>query len=455
MSNTLSLTVRVGKAVDNPGTRLASPCLANVSSRCPKKGQLQASTRPDMSHPDGFHLLPAIAAIAPEAWDALVEATCPHAAPCLRHAYLQALEESACVGGRSGWTPAHATLWAGGRAIAAMPLYLKAHSYGEYVFDWAWAEAYHRHGLEYYPKWLAALPFTPVPGPRLLGRDLAARRELLAATLAHARQSGLSSFHLLFLHEADLALAHEAGLLIREGVQFEWTNRSASSRADGSLRPGYTEPFASATGWPDFDAFLNSLSQPKRKKIRQERRRAGAQNLELEWLDGRSAATQDWNFFHRCYATTYSLHRSTPYLSAEFFQLLAQRMPDAVRLLVARRNRDALAAAFFLCDGTTLYGRYWGALEDLPFVHFELCYYQAIEYCLANGLQRFEGGAQGEHKLSRGLLPKRTWSAHWIADPRFASAIDDYLARERRGTDLYLDDLAERTPFRRPLPDRD
>jgi predicted N-acyltransferase len=405
-----------------------------------------------MNHPDGLHLLPAIAAIAPEAWDSLVDATCPHAAPCLRHAYLQALEQSACVGGRSGWTPCHATLWAGGRAIAAMPLYLKAHSYGEYVFDWAWAEAYHRYGLAYYPKWLAALPFTPVPGPRLLGLDVAARRELLAATLTHARQSGLSSFHLLFLHEADLALAHEAGLLIREGVQFEWTNRSLPPLADGPLRAGGPGSFPSATAWPDFDAFLASLSHPKRKKIRQERRRAGEQNLELEWLDGHSADAQDWNFFHRCYATTYALHRSTPYLSAEFFALLARRMPDAVRLLVARRDREALAAAFFLCDGTTLYGRYWGALEDLPFVHFELCYYQAIEYCLTHGLQRFEGGAQGEHKLSRGLLPKRTWSAHWIADPRFASAIDDYLARERRGTDLYLDDLAERTPFRHPRP---
>ncbi|WP_297362344.1 GNAT family N-acetyltransferase [Thauera sp.] len=238
-------------------------------------------------------------------------------------------------------------------------------------------------------------------------------------------------------------------------MQFEWTNRSAPSRADGSSRPGGTEPLLSATAWSNFDAFLSSLSQPKRKKIRQERRRAGEQNLALQWLDGHSASTQDWNFFHRCYATTYALHRSTPYLSAEFFQRLARRMPDAVRLLVARRDREALAAAFFLCDGTTLYGRYWGALEDLPFVHFELCYYQAIEYCLANGLQRFEGGAQGEHKLSRGLLPKRTWSAHWIADSRFASAIDDYLVRERRGTDLYLDDLAERTPFRRALPDHD
>lgn len=397
-----------------------------------------------MSHPDGFHLLSAIAAITPGQWDALVDASCAHAAPCLRHAYLHALEQSGGVGGRSGWTPAHATLWANGAVIAAMPLYLKAHSYGEYVFDWAWAEAYHHHGLDYYPKWLAALPFTPIPGPRVLGRDPAARRDLLTAVLAHARESGLSSFHVLFAHDADLPLLREAGLLIRQGVQFHWTNSTPPPAASSA------EPLASAA-WHDFDAFLGSLSQAKRKKIRQERRRAAAHGLELEWLDGHSARVQDWAFFHRCYATTYALHRSTPYLSTEFFRLLAHHMPDSVRLLVARRGGEALAAAFFLCDAQALYGRYWGALEDLPFVHFELCYYQAIEYCLGHGLQRFEGGAQGEHKLSRGLLPERTWSAHWIADPRFASAVDDYLARERRGIDLYLDELAERTPFR-PAP---
>ncbi|MER2552431.1 MAG: GNAT family N-acetyltransferase [Thauera sp.] len=407
-----------------------------------------------MSHPEGFHLLPAIAAINPAHWDALVHATCAHPAPCLCHAYLHALEQSGSVGGHSGWTPAHATLWAGGALIAAMPLYLKAHSYGEYVFDWAWAEAYQRHGLDYYPKWLAALPFTPIPGPRLLGRDPPARRNLLTSVLAHARGSGLSSFHLLFAHDADLPLLRDAGLLVREGVQFHWTNGPQQATTAAAPPADDPELLGSAAPWHDFEAFLGSLSQDKRKKIRQERRRAAAHGLALEWLDGHSARAQDWEFFHRCYATTYALHHSTPYLSADFFQLLAHHMPDAVRLLVARRGTEALAAAFFLCDGQALYGRYWGALEELPFIHFELCYYQAIEYCLRHRLERFEGGAQGEHKLSRGLRPARTWSAHWIAEPRFAAAIDDYLARERHGINLYLDDLAARTPFRHPPAER-
>lgn len=405
-----------------------------------------------MIQPDGFRLLPSIGAIDPAQWDALVDAAARAAAPCLRHAYLHALEECGCVGGHSGWTPAHATLWSGGRLIAAMPLYLKAHSYGEYVFDWAWAEAHHRHGLDYYPKWLAALPFTPIPGPRLLGRTRDARRELLAAVLSNARGSGLSSFHLLFAHESELPLLREAGLLIRDGVQFHWTNRTPAPPAGRGGDGVTTRAVASAAlPWPDFEAFLASLDQPKRKKIRQERRRAAAHGLELSWLDGRSAQEQDWRFFHRCYAGTYAQHGSTPYLNADFFRLLAHRMPDAVRLLVARRGGQAVAAAFFLCDGQALYGRYWGTLEDLPFLHFELCYYRAIEYCIAHGLERFEGGAQGEHKLSRGLLPVRTWSAHWLADPRFATAVDDYLAHERRGIDRYVDDLTERAPFR-PVP---
>ncbi|HRP23250.1 MAG TPA: GNAT family N-acetyltransferase [Thauera sp.] len=396
-----------------------------------------------MKKPDGFHLLASLGELHPAQWDDLLRATDPAAAPCLRHAYLHALEREHCVGGRSGWTPAHASLWRNGELVAAMPLYLKAHSYGEYVFDWAWAEAYQRHGLDYYPKWLAAVPFTPIPGARLLGPDPDDRRQLLEAVLARVRDSGLSSFHLLFPNAQDAAILADAGLMMREGVQFHWQNGVAGRLEGDSDAPLHL--------WPDFDAFLASLNHDKRKKIRQERRRAAAHGLNLRWLDGHAASAAEWDFFHHCYALTYALHRSTPYLGASFFHRLAARMPDAVRLLLAEREGAPVAAAFFLCDKEALYGRYWGAIEPLPFLHFELCYYQAIEYCIAQGLRRFEGGAQGEHKLSRGLLPVRTQSAHWIADPRFRNAVDDYLARERNGIGFYLDELAERSPFRRDL----
>ena len=400
-----------------------------------------------MTQPDGFRLFPAIARIDARQWDALVDASTASAAPCVRHAFLRTLEESGCVGGRSGWTATHATLWREGTLCAAMPLYLKAHSWGEYVFDWAWAEAYQRHGLDYYPKWLGAVPFTPIPGPRLLGRDDGARRELLAALLEQARESGLSSLHLLFPLDTERALLEAAGLMIREGVQFHWENPPASANEPASPGAG-TVRSVPPRRWAGFEDFLASLASSKRKKIRQERRRAAAHGLHLQWLDGHEARDEDWAFFAHCYATTYALHRSTPYLSADFFLRLAHSMPEAVRLLVARRDGHPVAAAFFLCDREALYGRYWGCIEDLPFVHFELCYYQAIEYCLEHGLARFEGGAQGEHKLARGLLPVRTYSAHWLADARFRGAVDDWLARERAGVSHYLDELAEHSPFR-------
>ncbi|THF64370.1 GNAT family N-acetyltransferase [Pseudothauera rhizosphaerae] len=370
---------------------------------------------------DGFHLLDGLAGVPAAAWDALAGGQ-----PCLAHAYLHALEATGCVGGQTGWLPRHATLWRAGELVAAMPLYEKHHSWGEYVFDWAWAEAYARHGLAYYPKWLAALPFTPIPGPRLLGRSPADRRALLAAVLAMAADSGHSSFHLLFPEPDEAPWLEEAGLLLRRGVQFHWRN----------------------AGYRDFDDFLARLNHDKRKKIRQERRRAAAHGLTLRWLDGRSAQAADWAFFHHCYALTYALHRSTPYLNEDFFTTLARTLPDGVRLLLAERDGDPVAAAFFLCDHDALYGRYWGATEALPFLHFELCYYQAIEYCIAHGLARFEGGAQGEHKLARGLEPVVTVSAHWLRDARFADAVARFLARERGGIDAYLDELEERLPFR-------
>ena len=366
-------------------------------------------------------IVPHIAEIDATVWDGLSDGAC-----CVSHAMLSALEDSGSVGQGTGWHPRHLVLQDGEALVAAMPLYEKLHSYGEYVFDWAWADAYQRHGLAYYPKWLSAIPFTPVPGPRLLTRDASYLAPLARAARLIATESGLSSIHVLLPSEAEADALAEAGFMLRSGVQFHWHNR----------------------GYGDFDDFLAGLNHAKRKKIRQERRRADEHGLEYVWLDGHTASEADWAFFHRCYATTYAMHRSTPYLTADFFALLAERMPDNVRLLLARRDGQPVAGAFFLKDRHALYGRYWGATEALPFLHFELCYYRAIAYCVEHGIPRFEGGAQGEHKLSRGLEPVVTRSAHWLRDERFADAVDRFLARETEGIGFYLDELSERSPFR-------
>jgi predicted N-acyltransferase len=368
-----------------------------------------------------LRLIEQLSSIDADAWDALATG---HAS--LSHAFLSTLEDCGCVGHGTGWRPCHVTLWDGETLVGALPLYEKDHSYGEYVFDWAWADAYARHGLAYYPKLLAAIPFTPIPGPRLLARDASCRRALIDTALAIAQASDMSSLHVLLPTADEGDVLADAGLLIRRGVQFHWRNR----------------------GYADFDDFLARLNHDKRKKIRQERRRAAAHGLTCQWLDGRQAREADWRFFHRCYCATYALHRSVPYLNLDFFVMLAARAPETVRLLVAKRGDEPVASAFFLCDAQALYGRYWGATEHLPFVHFELCYYQAIDYCIATARQRFEGGAQGEHKLARGLEPVVTRSAHWIRDSRFRDAVDRFLAQERAGVAFYLDELSERTPFR-------
>ncbi len=382
-----------------------------------------------MSSRPRFQLMESISHFSANAWDALLGMDASLRPPACRHAFLLALEQSGAATAASGWLPRHAGLWLGDELLAASPLYLKSHSWGEYVFDWAWADAYRRHGMAYYPKWLTAIPFTPIRGPRLLARDEQARQALLAGVIAAAHDSKLSSFHLLFPEDSELPSLRAAGLLIRDGVQFLWENPPQAP-------------------YPDFDAFLATLNHTKRKKIRQERRRARELELRLRWLDGYSASAEDWAFFHHCYCRTYAAHRSTPYLKRDFFLQLAQTMPENLRLLVASRAGKPSAAAFFLCNGDTLYGRYWGAVEPLPFAHFELCYYQPIEYCITQQLRFFEGGAQGEHKMARGLVPVRTHSAHWIADARFRDAVDDFLSRERSGIGFYLDELAERLPYR-------
>ncbi len=369
------------------------------------------------------------------AWDALVDAQ-PSANPFMRHAYLLALHESGSATGRTGWTPRFLTVYDGTRLVAACPLYLKDHSYGEYVFDWAWAEAYQRHGLRYYPKLLGAVPFTPVPGPRLLARDLPARIALLDAMKQLALEAGLSSAHVLFLDEADRQAAREAGWMMRSTVQFHWTNRAP-------------EPYA------DFADFLACLQRDKRKKIQQERRRVSEAGVNFTHHLGAAITPEHWDFFYRCYEQTYVEHRSTPYLSRAFFHRMAETMPDNWLLFVAWKGVRRIAVSLIAIDAARghAFGRYWGATEHVPHLHFDACYYQPLAWCIEHGYRRFEGGAQGEHKMARGLLPVQTWSAHWLAHPQFAEAVADYLAREGEGMAGYLDELDGRRPFKRGGPD--
>ncbi len=371
--------------------------------------------------PIEFELAESILAIDACAWDALAQGH-----PALSHAFLAALERHDCIGEASGWWPRYLVGRRGGVLVAAAPLFLKTHSYGEYVFDWAWADAYHRNGLEYYPKWLVAAPFSPLPGPRLLGSDHSCRRAALVALLRIAEQSQLSSLHILFATAEEQAWMRAAGLMIRSGVQFHWQSRGES----------------------DFEGFLARLNHDKRKKIRQERRKVAALGLQTRWLDGDKASDDDWRFFATCYEGTYHAHHSTPYLNEAFFRDFARRSPSAVRLLVAERDGSPVASALFLVSQDTLYGRYWGSQEALPGLHFELCYYEPIAYSIRQGLSRMEGGAQGEHKLSRGLEPVATGSGHWIADPRFRDAIDRHLDLEAIHMTEYREHLERRSPFR-------
>ena len=360
-----------------------------------------------------------LAGVRASEWNALAGGN-----PFIGHEFLSALIETGCASARTGWQPQFLLLERGGRLAAAMPLFVKSHSYGEYVFDWAWADAYERHGLEYYPKLLSAVPFTPVAGPRLLAPDDAARQTLIAAALEAARE--FSSLHVLFPAAAEAALLQRAGMLLRHSVQFHWTNR----------------------GYADFDDFLARLTRRRRKIIRQERRRVQESGIAFRWLRGAEIERKHWEFFERCYRRTYAAHRSKPYLNLEFFLRLGETLPEHTLMMLAERAGGAVAAALDLVAGGVLYGRYWGAIEHVPLLHFEACYYQAIEFAIRHQLMRIEGGAQGEHKMFRGLMPTGSLSAHWLAHPRFARAIEDYLQRESLGVARYVDELNEHSPFR-------
>ena len=346
--------------------------------------------------------------------------------PMLSHAFLHGLHQTQCAVPSTGWTPQYLLLTVGGQLEAALPLYLKDHSYGEYVFDWAWADAYEHAGFQYYPKLLAAIPFSPVTGNRLLVSDPAYRGPLIDAAIRLTETAGLSSFHCLFPGDDEAEVMRERGLMLRTGVQFHWHN------------PGYRS----------FDEFLAGMTHDKRKKIRQERRKVVDVDVRFRWLTGDAISEADWDFFHRCYVNTYRAHRSTPYLTRQFFLHLGETMADQVLLIIAERDGKPIASALNLFNGTTLYGRYWGAMEFVPGLHFEACYYQAIEFCIERGIRHFEGGAQGEHKLARGFAPVKTLSAHWLARPEFASAVERYLARETVGMANYIDELNERQPYK-------
>jgi predicted N-acyltransferase len=369
-----------------------------------------------------LRILDSLAGVDPARWDALARGN-----PTLSHAFLDSLHRTGCAAPRTGWTPRYPTLWEGGTLAAAAPLYVKAHSYGEYVFDWAWADAHERHGLPYYPKLLVGVPFTPATGARLLARDAGHGRRLAHALLEMARESQASSLHILFPDAADAELLREEPLLERTGVQFHWRN------------PGYET----------FDAFLAELSHDKRKKIRQERRRVADTGVVVRRLTGHEASAADWDFFNTCYRRTYREHRSTPYLDRTFFGMIAERMPQNILLVIAELDGKPTAAALDLFCASALYGRYWGSVRYVPGLHFEVCYYQAMEFCIERGIGLFEGGAQGEHKHARGFLPETTRSFHWLAHPAFNRAIDEYLEREGAGIAGYVDELNERSPFKR------
>ncbi|MEO8670866.1 MAG: GNAT family N-acetyltransferase [Tahibacter sp.] len=367
-------------------------------------------------------------AIDPAAWNALL----PDDNPFVDHTFLAGLEQHGCLRQELGWQAHHLGLYEGDALIGAAPLYLKGNSHGEFVFDWSWANAYAQHGLAYYPKLLCAVPYSPVNGPRLLvgtgERASALRQALLSAIAQETRRLGLSSAHMNFASGNDDESAIGTDWLARHDWQFHWENRNYSSFSD----------------------FLVTLKAKKRKNLRQERQSVLDAGVVCEWRDGRSLTDDDWGFVHQCYLGTFEEKGNHPALTRSFFQHLAGCMPNRILAVIARREHHPVAAALFLRSTSTLYGRYWGAIEHVPGLHFEACYYQGIDYCIRHGLARFEPGAQGEHKLARGFLPTRTHSRHYLVDPRFRQAIAHALREESAALAEYAEELVQHDPYAGP-----
>jgi predicted N-acyltransferase len=351
--------------------------------------------------------------------------------PFLRHEFLAALERHDCLH-RYGWQPCHLLARDKGKLAAALPLYIKTNSYGEFVFDWQWASAYERAGGRYYPKLVSALPYTPATGSRLLAAPGAheACHLLTAGAEELARRLRLSSLHYLFTNPVDTDFLRQRGLMLRMGCQFHWENQ----------------------GYRDFQDYLDAFSSKKRKQIRRERRDAQVAGMELEIVDGHQATEEHWRIFHQFYVSTFDRKSGAATLSEAFFRAIGATMPDQVALVLARYRGEYVAAAFNLAGSDTLYGRHYGCVPDcaerFPHLHFEVCYYQTLDYCIRRQLRRFEAGAQGEHKLSRGFLPVPTWSAHWFADPGFAQAVDRFLRQETPTIEEYIAELQQHSPFK-------
>jgi uncharacterized protein len=352
--------------------------------------------------------------------------------PFIRHEFLAALEISGSVGDGTGWQPMHVTVRStepDATLLAIMPMYLKDDSYGEYVFDWSWADAYHRHGIRYYPKFLTAIPFTPASGPRICFRHPADAQYLLPAVVEAVKQQAtrlqISGWHLLFPETPLSEHMLSTGLLRRTGCQYQWFNR----------------------GYSNFDDFLASFNSRKRKNVRKERQRVKADGIEFEWLEGNAISATDWQIFYDFYANTYHVRGREPYLKQRFFQLVGSHLQDHTLLVLARKQGQAIAGALSFKGKQTLYGRYWGCGQEYQFLHFETCYYQGIDYCLKHGISRFDSGAQGEHKIQRGFEPVQTWSNHWLAHPSFRAAVADFLEDEQNQLRRYMEKARDYLPF--------
>ncbi len=374
-------------------------------------------------------LAPGLAGVSRADWDALANPEGDRFDPFISYDFLAALEDSGCTGATAGWEPLHVLAHDGARLVGAMPLYLKSHSYGEYVFDHSWADAMRRAGGTYYPKLQCAAPFTPVTGRRLLARDESAERALIVGAVEAAKVMGASSVHVTFPTQDEWTRLGAAGFLQRTGVQFHWAN----------------------AGYASFDDFLKALSANKRKTIRRERVRA-VEGLTVRRLQGEEIKPAHWDFFFRCYMDTGARKWGSPYLNRAFFRLLGERMGHRCVLFLAEADGKPLACALNLVGSDTIYGRYWGCMAEVPFLHFELCYYQAIDYAIEHGLKHVEAGAQGEHKLLRGYAPVTTYSAHWIAHGGLRNAVASYLEHERPAIADEIEALDAHTPFRKGEP---